>query len=71
MLYSETILKGIIETIVTTSFFCYGMMLLFFGWVLISVFDTVDAYRWRRKMLAVLSPEIIGQLQESFTKSVS
>lgn len=71
MLYSETILKGIIETIVTTSFFCYGMMLLFFCWVLISVFDTVDAYRWRRKMPAVLSSEIIGQLQESFPKSVS
>lgn len=52
MLYSETILKGIIETIVTTSFFCYGMMLLFFCWVLISVFDTVDAYRWVRREVA-------------------
>lgn len=65
MLFDETILKGIIETIISTTFFCYGFMFLFFVWVLVSIFDAIDAYKWRRKMPIILAAEMIKQTEEA------
>lgn len=69
MLFDETILKGIIETIVCTSFFCYGFLFLFFVWVLVSIFDAIDAYKWRRKMPIILAAEMIKKTEEALDRT--
>ena len=68
MLLDEAVLRAIIEAIVGTSFFCYGILALFSVWVMAAVFDAVDAYKWRRKMPIVLAAEMIKQTEDALSE---
>lgn len=43
--------------------------MLFIVWVLFSIFDTIDSYRWRRKMPNILAAEMIKKTEEALGKT--
>lgn len=61
-------LETIVKTIVVSSGIVYIIAFIALVWIVISVVDFIDAYKWRRKMPIILAAEMIKKTEESLDK---
>ena len=69
VVYDADMLIPIVQTIVISSGIVYIVAFVAITWIAMAIFDTIDSYRWRRKMPILLAAEMIKQTEEVLDKT--
>ena len=69
VVYDADMLIPIVQTIVVSSGIVYIVAFVVVIWIAMSIFDTIDSYRWRRKMPIILAAEMIKKTEEALDKT--
>ena len=69
VVYDADMLIPIVQTIVVSSGIVYIVAFVAITWIAMAIFDTIDSYRWRRKMPIILAAEMIKKTEEALDRT--